>query len=194
VGRMFLDNIELPVVYADETEVAVQVPWELQPPGPSAFRMEIGDSPFRQNQWVEVWPMFPQFEPLGRGETSVLGFKAVRGDFSGLLTAQPNPGDVIVVYATGLGPVNGPMVTGQPAAANSTIAIQGQFTCYFYPYGPPAETLFAGLAPGLLGTYQVNFRMPPGPYPGPITGGFCTYSGPGREGGFSWYVPAATIQ
>lgn len=191
-GRMFLDNIELPVVYANSTEVAVQVPWELQPPGPSTFRMDIGDSPFRQNQWVPIYPMFPRFEPLGPGETSVLGFKAVRGDFSGLLTSQPNPGDVIVVYAVGLGFVNGPMITGQPAPVDRTVAIQGQFQCVFYPYGPQAETLFAGLAPGMLGVYQVNFRMPPGPYPGPITGGACTYSGPGRNGGFTWNVPGAS--
>ena len=190
-GRIFLDNIALPVVYANSTEVAVQVPWELQPPGPSAFRLDVGDSPFRQHQWVQTYPMFPRFEPLGPGETSVLGFKAVRGDFGGLLTAQPAPGDVIVVYATGLGPVNGPMVTGQPAPLDRTIPIQGKFACYFYPYGPLAETLFAGLAPGMLGVYQVNFRLPPGPYAGPITGGLCTYSGDGREGGFSWNVPEA---
>ena len=193
-GRIFLDNIALPVVYANSTEVAVQVPWELQPPGPSAFRMDIGDSPFRQNQWVPISPMFPQFEPLGPGETSVLGFKAVRADFSGLLTSQPNPGDTIVVYAAGLGPVNGPMVTGQPAPLDRTVAIQGQFNCTFNPYGPQAETLFAGLAPGLLGIYQVNFRLPPGPNPGPITGGSCTYSGPGRNGGFTWNVPGAAPQ
>jgi uncharacterized protein (TIGR03437 family) len=138
--------------------------------------------------------MFPQFEPLGPGETSVLGFKAVRGDFSGLLTSQPNPGDVIVVYVVGLGPVNGPMVTGQPAPLDRTVPIQGQFNCVFYPYGPQVETLFAGLAPGLLGIYQVNFRMPPGPYPGPITGGACTYSGGGRNGGFTWNVPGAATQ
>ena len=193
-GRMFLDNIELPVIYANSTEVAVQVPWELQPPGPCAFRLDIGDSPFRQNQWAPIYDMFPQFVPLGPGETSVLGFKAARGDFSGLLTSQPNPGDVIVVYVVGLGPVNGPMVTGQPAPVDRTVAIQGQFACTFYPYGSPAETVFAGLAPGMLGIYQVNFRMPPGPYPGPITGGWCTYSGPGRNGGFTWNAPAATIQ
>jgi uncharacterized protein (TIGR03437 family) len=194
VGRLFLDNIALPVVYTTAMEVAVQVPWELQAPGPSAFRVDLGNSPFRQNQWVPINSMFPKFEPLAPGETSVLGFKAVRGDFSSLLTSQPNSGDVIVVYATGLGPVNGPMITGQAAPVNSAIAIQGQFTCSFNPYGQPAETLFAGLAPGVLGIYQVNFRLPSGTYPGPITGGLCTYSGPGRNGGFTWYVPSAAGQ
>ena len=192
-GRLFLDNIELPVIYANSAEAAVQVPWELQPPGPCAFRMDIGDSPFRQNQWAPVYDMLPQFVALGPGETSVLGFKAVRGDFSGLLTSQPNPGDLIVVYAVGLGPVNGPMVTGQPAPLDHTVAIQGQFECTFHPYGSPAETVFAGLAPGMLGIYQVNFRMPPGPSPGPITGGWCTYSGSGRNGGFTWNAPAPAI-
>src|ERR1017187_1883888 len=42
----------------------------------------------------------------------------------------------------------------------------------------------------LLTLGALTFRMPPGPYPGPITGGFCTYSGPGRNGGFTWNAPA----
>jgi uncharacterized protein (TIGR03437 family) len=186
-GRMFLDNIALPIVYANHTEVVAQVPWELAAPGSSAFRLE-SDSPFRQNQWVPILPMLPQFQPLDPNEASVLGFKAIRGDFSGLLTSQPSPGEVFVVYMTGMGPVNGPMVTGEPAPVDRAISIQGQFACSFHPYGV-AETLFAGLAPGLLGVYQVNFRIPPGSFAGPITGGTCTYSGGGRDGGFSWSVP-----
>src|ERR1019366_834252 len=70
-----------------------------------------------------------------------------------------------------------------------------------------AELLGVGVnvpGPGLL-TLSRNARwavltvttiMPPpinsypGPYPGPITGGFCTYSGSGRNGGFTWNAPA----
>ncbi len=185
-GKLFLNGIPLPVVWASASQIAVQVPWELQAPQFYPLRIDLGDSPFRQNQILSTFPMFPHFLPLGPGQSSVLGFVAVRGDFSGLLTTQPNPGDVIVVYATGMGPVNGPMVTGQPPPAGSTVSIQGQISCYFYPYSAPAETLFAGLAPGLLGLYQINFRLPSGPNPGPITSGFCTYSGPGRNGGFTW--------
>jgi len=71
-GRMFLDNIALPVIYANATEVAVQVPWEIQPPGPSAFRVDIGDSPFRQNQWVPINLCFPRSNRLAREKRACL--------------------------------------------------------------------------------------------------------------------------
>jgi uncharacterized protein (TIGR03437 family) len=189
-GHLFMNDIALPVLYANDHEVGAQVPWELAGAAQSSFRVELpGDSPFRQNDFISTFPLLPRFEPLGAGETSIFGFKILRGDFSGLLTTNPKPGDIITAYATGLGPVIGSIPTGQPAPFDQLFPIQGQFTCTFNPYGAPAETLFAGLAPGFLGIYQINFRLPSGPDPGPITGGFCTFSGAGVNGGFSWARP-----
>ena len=153
------------------------------------FRLEgTSNSPFIENRTVNLTAMFPRFEPLGPGETSVLGFKAIKGDFSGLLTQNPHPGDVIVVYATGLGPVRGAVATGMPAPTDRAIEIEGRIRCRFFPYETEAETLFAGLAPGLTGIYQINFRLPDGPDPGRIAGGMCTFGGAGVEGGFTWVV------
>lgn len=186
-GHMFLGDVAIPILYVTDTEVDVQIPWETKSPGQSAFRLDVAtDSPFRQNQWVNIIPMFPRFLPLGPGQSSVLGFVALRGDFSGLLTSQPHPGDIIIAYVIGLGPVDGAIATGQPAPLDHTLPIRGQFHCHFNPYGANADTLFAGLAPGLIGFYQVNFRLPSEPDPGPIAGGVCTYNGSGVDGGFSW--------
>jgi len=190
-GHMFLDDEAIPILAASDKEVDIQVPWETKSPGQSDFRLDVAtDSPFRQNQLVDIIPMFPRFLPLGPGESSVLGFVALRSDFSGLLTSQPHPGDVIIAYVIGLGPVDGAIATGQPAPLDHTLPIQGQFHCHFNPYGANAETLFAGLAPGLIGFYQVNFRLPSEPDPGPITGGVCTYNGSGVDGGFSFTLTA----
>jgi uncharacterized protein (TIGR03437 family) len=186
-GHLFLNDAAIPILYANDTEVGIQVPWETKTTGPSPFRVDVAtDSPFRQNQLVDVTAMFPRFLPLGPGQSSVLGFVALRGDFNGLLTSQPHPGDIIIAYMIGLGPVDSAIATGQPAPLDHTLPIQGQFHCRFNPYGANADTLFAGLAPGLIGFYQVNFRLPSEPDPGPITGGVCTYNGSGVDGGFSW--------
>jgi len=74
------------------------VPFHIEP---------AGDSPFHQNELVTLVPIFVRFEPLNPGEQDVFPFKAVRSDFSGLLTSPPHPGDTFVVYATGMGAVNG---------------------------------------------------------------------------------------
>src|SRR5260370_34801600 len=109
----------------------------------------------------------------------------MRPHFESPLSTNPKPGDVVTIYATGLGPVVGSIPTGQSAPFDQLFPIQGQLTCTFNPYGAPAETLFAGLAPGFLGIYQINFRLPSGSDPGPITGGFCSFTGAGGTGGFT---------
>lgn len=73
--------------------------------------------------------------------------------------AQPvTAGSVIYFYATGLGPVTNTPATGAPtplAPFSRTVdppqVTLGTAVC---------EVLFAGLAPGLAGVYQVNIRVP----------------------------------
>jgi len=183
-GHMFLNDVALPVL--GDSVVAVQVPWETKP-GQAVFRLDVPtDSPFHQNELVNVVGMFPRFIPLGPGQQSIFGFLAIRQNFSGFVTTQPKPGDVVVFYMTGLGPVTSIIATGQPAPTNRVLPIAGTFRCHFNPYSNDADTLFAGLAPSLIGFYQVNIKLPNESDPGPITGGLCTYSGAGVEGGFSF--------
>ena len=186
-GKLFINGIAAPVVYANDREIGIQVPWEAIPNPQSSFRVDVaGDSPFRQNDLIPVLPAVLRFEPLSPGESDIFPFKFLRGDFSGLLTTNPQPGDSIVVYATGLGAVSEVQRTGQPAPLDHAVPIQGQIHCRFTPYSTDAETLFAGLAPGLVGFYQINFRLPQGPDPGKLTGGSCSYAVPGGGGSFGW--------
>jgi uncharacterized protein (TIGR03437 family) len=68
-------------------------------------------------------------------------------------------GEVLVLYATGLGPVSPPVPDGAPAPADPlsrtvtavTATIQGQ----------DSEVTFAGLAPGYVGVSQLNIVVPP---------------------------------
>jgi uncharacterized protein (TIGR03437 family) len=191
-GRIFLNDQPLPVLF-NGPELGLQVPWEVNRSGEMLFHMDIvTDSPFLQRQLVTIAPMAPAFLPADPGVPSALGFKAVRGDFSGLLTSAPKPGEIFVIYATGLGAVQGTPRTGEPTPLDRVFPIAGIFRCSFFPYATEAETLFAGLAPGTTGIYQVNFRMPQGPDLGAITGGSCSYGQTGVSGGFSWYRAVLT--
>jgi len=187
-GRILLDGRPLPVLGLGAYGVEAQIPWETRSPAEVPFTLDIaGQTPFQQNQLTFVSPMSPAFEPLDPGQTSALGFKAIRGDWSGLLTEDPKPGEVFHAYMTGLGPVQGEIATGQPTPPEPLYPIVNPFTCRFFPYTAAAETVFAGLAPGFTGMYQVTFRMPEqSPAPGPITGGTCEWSSASGGGGFSW--------
>jgi uncharacterized protein (TIGR03437 family) len=67
-------------------------------------------------------------------------------------------GEVVIVYATGLGAVEPPLPSGQaaPLSPLSRTTEEPEVTIG----GRPAPVLFSGLAPGLVGVYQLNVRIP----------------------------------
>jgi uncharacterized protein (TIGR03437 family) len=69
-----------------------------------------------------------------------------------------NRGEIVAVYATGLGPVTLSPSTG--VAASSEQLSRTVDAVQVTIGGNPAEVLYSGLAPGLVGVYQVNVRIP----------------------------------
>ncbi len=74
------------------------------------------------------------------------------------------PGETVVIYATGLGPVTPPVPAGSAAGASplSLCALPVAVTIA----GTNAMVTYAGLAPGWAGLYQVNAQLPPDLPPG----------------------------
>jgi len=89
-------------------------------------------------------------------------------DFSLVSSAKPaTAGEVLSLFATGLGPTRASLAPGQPfpssplAVVNSPIDVRVN--------GKSAEVLGAVGFPGAVDTYQVNFRVPPDISPGAAT-------------------------
>ena len=78
-------------------------------------------------------------------------------------TAQP-AGAIIVLYLTGLGSSTPSVSDGIGAPFSDLSLVDGQVAAQIG--GKPADVVFAGLAPGLVGTAQVNARIPQGLGPG----------------------------
>lgn len=85
----------------------------------------------------------------------------------GLVTEQnpARPGEILVIFCAGLGPTNPPSVTGEPnPPMPAPLIADTEF--YSVVESRVARTLYAGLAPGFAGLYQVNFQLwedqPPG--------------------------------
>ncbi len=100
-----------------------------------------------------------------------------------------NVGEEVIAWVFGLGQTNPPTATGQPAKTAptaETFNLDFNYQVNALPTKPftgdpdrvPLVPLFAGLAPGYVGLYQVNFIVPPAPpngipqctIPGPFTG------------------------
>jgi uncharacterized protein (TIGR03437 family) len=79
---------------------------------------------------------------------------------------QYNPGqrdEELTIYATGLGPTTGGNVTAGVPAPSSPLAVTGPVEVFFGdPTISDAEEIvdWSGLAPGLIGVYQINCRIP----------------------------------
>ncbi|MBL8218958.1 MAG: hypothetical protein JNL62_07005, partial [Bryobacterales bacterium] len=140
--------------------VAIQTPWELSP-GPVEISLDVPNgSPFRQHHLMNVTPFQPYFVRV-RGQDERLGqILFLRGDGSLLGREPPRPGEQLSALMAGLGPVNGNARTGVPTPDEADWQIQGSIRCRFDPQEEYAETVSAKLAPGLVGLYEVVFRLP----------------------------------
>jgi uncharacterized protein (TIGR03437 family) len=76
------------------------------------------------------------------------------------LVSSTNParaGETLAIYATGLGPLQGVVRTGDPAPVAITTTLPVVHIGAFL-----ANVAYSGTAPGFAGLYQVNVVVPPG--------------------------------
>ena len=100
----------------------------------------------------------------GSGPGVIVGYKA-DGSASFLIDASHpvSTGDYLVIYCTGLGPVDQPVVVGNAGPSSPLANTLNPVTATIG--GQNASVAFAGLAPTLT-VYQVNLIVPPGVTPG----------------------------
>ncbi|HLH16440.1 MAG TPA: hypothetical protein VKX45_04435 [Bryobacteraceae bacterium] len=156
--QLLINGAPLPLLSVSPDEIWFQAPFELAP-GPTVTVSLPQTSPFAGCPAIQVPVVSRDPYFLNSPGNLVL----VHQDFSGLVTAQSpaRPGEVIVAYAVGLGAVTPPMTTGVPAPVDQLFPLADPFECRIgYGGGPPLDVPFAGLAPGMIGIYQVNVRMP----------------------------------
>lgn len=165
-GKTWYQGWPLPVVYSEPGHLGVQIPWGWDNFVPNEITFDIpSPSGFQPRQQLSVWAGAPVMLPARAGASNLFGIEIFKGDWSGPLTTQPKAGDIVNVYMAGLGPVNGDVTTGVPAPLESLRPIRWRLSCQFLPQTSPSDVLFAGLAPGTIGVYQVTLRVPLIPVP-----------------------------
>jgi uncharacterized protein (TIGR03437 family) len=144
-----------------------QAPWELPVQDAAPVEYLSGDSP------LESPPGAVAVQTVAPGSfTTDYTVLAAHQDFSGLI-ANDSPaigGEVIAIYLNGLGPVSPPAATGAVAPASPLAWVTGPLRCQFWDGGPnDSRIYFAGMAPGMVGVYQVSVQVPAGLRVNPVT-------------------------
>jgi uncharacterized protein (TIGR03437 family) len=163
-----LGGLATPLIYVSPTQFNIQVPWEVA--GKTTVPLSAGFSGASERTvTVSVAPYNPGIFTVGSATGSAPAQGAVLIGNTSILAAPPGTvpgsrpaqlGEVISIYCTGLGDVTNVPPTGQASPTGDGVAITKAIPAVTIG-GQPANVLFSGLAPGLVGIYQVNVSIPP---------------------------------
>jgi uncharacterized protein (TIGR03437 family) len=159
-AQVLFDGKPTALFYASAGQINAQVPCELV--GATAAQVQVsvvGSVSARVT--VALAPAAPGVFTVsqdGKGTAVVLhGLPP----YAPVTTADPaRPGEVVTLFATGLGAVQPFVPTGWPAPPQPLAMTANPISVTLGSV--PARVLFSGLAPGFAGLYQVNFEVPAG--------------------------------
>lgn len=154
-AELRVGSLAPPVLARTQSEIDIQIPWETPTDSTSAVVSASNKSAFESVFDIPAGAMAPRFEDV-----------AVHQAFDALVTAQApaKPGEIVHFYLTGLGVVTPPVATGQVTPATELHKTVSEPSCSFFGAAGdvPASVLFTGLAPGLIGFYQMDVMVPAG--------------------------------
>ena len=172
--QVLIDGSPAPLIKVDPGAIRLQLPWELST---GVHYMQVSrpfNSPFAPAAQLmfQALALDPHFlagdlydEP---GSSSTL---AIHQDWSPVTSASPaQEGEILHFFATGFGTVNGSAVNGIPAPSKPLFPVQNAInlgpgsptdvTTDCYSNGTTTfNLLFAGLAPGTVGIYQLDIQL-----------------------------------
>jgi uncharacterized protein (TIGR03437 family) len=155
-ARIQVNGIDAPLLFVSPKQINFQVPFET-PEGSVSVGAILGG----QQSPAEPATVARFAPELFVNPATGLPL-AQRHSDGALINAQTlaKPGDVLILYVTGIGVLNNPPATGAPATDDplSSATVTPTVTVG----GVAASVSFAGLAPGFVGLGQINIKLPAG--------------------------------
>jgi uncharacterized protein (TIGR03437 family) len=142
-----------PLYYVSSGQINAQIPVDLTP-GQEYQVLAVANNAYTTPDTIHIAPVTPGIARLANGQVI-----AQHGDFS-LVTqdAPAKPGEYLVAYLAGMGLTDTPVGTGAQAPSSPLAAVN--ISASVAVDGERAPVLFAGLTPGFIGLYQINFQVP----------------------------------
>lgn len=157
------DGVAAPLYFASDRGIIVHAPTTLVAGATTSIKVtsSAGTSTAVTLPIAPARPGVYTYESGGKGQAKAVNQDGkVNGDGSTTDSAPAATGSVLQIWASGLGPVNPPIPTGAIAPTSPLSSVTLAVTATIG--GQSAKVTYAGAAPGLVGTYQVNVTVPTG--------------------------------
>ncbi len=139
-----------PLLYVSESQINLQIPWGVSLERPAAsIVVNVGGAE------VSGDVMLTEADP---GLFSVVVNHA-DGSTNGMDNPAPR-GGAVIVYGTGVGPVDNTPADGAPADPSGNPLSRGAQPVRAFFGGAEGTVHFSGLAPGFVGLWQLNLQLP----------------------------------
>jgi uncharacterized protein (TIGR03437 family) len=143
------------LLYVSPTQINFLVPPNI-PAGRTDLRLVLDarNGPIVRLELADVSPALFQADPEFVAATHADGTPVN-------LKSPASPGEVVVLYATGLGKTRPAAVPGEIAQTAARLDRLADFQVRVGEVQvAPEDVLYAGVAPGFAGLYQINLRLP----------------------------------
>jgi len=139
-----IDGIPAPIYAVTPGQVNIQIPWGLGGVSPTSLQITVDG--------VDSKPV-----PIQLADTAPYLFVSTNGQ--GIVSRQlpVKAGSPLTFYGTGLGPVHHQPLSGEPALDSTSSTLNAAAVSIG---GIPAEVVFSGLLPKVVGVYEVRIKIP----------------------------------
>jgi uncharacterized protein (TIGR03437 family) len=154
VTSVLIGGIAAPLFYVSPGQINAQLPFALIPGNLYQVQVNNGGALSTPNS-IEAVSLSPGIAALESGQVIAQSYP----NYNLVTEAAPTkPGQYVTIYLVGLGATDPPMAAGATSPADRLV----------YPLIAPTLNLngnmvpvqFAGLTPGSVGLYQINFQVP----------------------------------
>jgi len=150
--QVLIGPLSAPLFYVSKTQLGVQIPTELVPNQTYAAVVLVGDQ-YTLPQNIDLTFVAP-------GTLAADGNLVAQHSNFTLVSADlpARPGEALVIYLVGMGPTTPSVPSGTATPLDPFSKVQADVEVTVD--GQPAQLIFAGLTPLLVGLYQINFVVP----------------------------------
>jgi uncharacterized protein (TIGR03437 family) len=153
--RVLINNIPANIYYVSPTQVNLLIPTSLVP-GPVMLQLVV------DSLAGPAIPIMLQSAAPSLFQLDAMTVLAVHLDGSTITSASPaQPGEVVVLFASGLGPTNPAAIPNQIPQQAASVTPMSSFTMQINGAAVnPQQILYAGVVPTFAGLFQINVQLP----------------------------------